>query len=291
MQHVDNHETSRILSNDSVLFSTLKSCPVPAQISLFCNAVRAGQVELVQSIRNAFVHSLLWELSNFMHGKLDPKGAKFVQLFPTLSTLLASKEMEALSKEAPSTLQVGTADNVIVNSISALFAGLYCVVNFKDLRLPWWRPSNRNHAVRRALSSIVNQIARKWDHALQPTVVKNEKKKLEDAVTKYMGPTAGLPLASWRHWQVGLLRVVTPHEADDSLSRGMAVRLMEHDGRRLHLTKYPTILPPKQVMDSLQYRTAQESVEQRQRQSIELSTAIQAARAKATAKTEMDEEL
>jgi hypothetical protein len=180
---------------------------------------------------------------------------------------------------------------VIVNSISALFAGLFCVVNSKDLRLPWWRPSNRNHAVPRALSNIVNQIANKWEGALQPTAVKHEKKKLEDAVAKYIVSTSGLPFARWRHWQVGLLRVVTPHEADDLLSRGMAVRLMEHDGRRLHLTKYPTILPPKQVMDSLQYQTAQETAEQRQRQSIELSTAIQAARAKATAKTEMDEEL
>jgi hypothetical protein len=177
---------------------------------------------------------------------------------------------------------------VIVNSISALVAGLYWVANSKDLR-PWWCPWSRKHAVSSALSNLVNQISTRWSNSLQDIAVSNEKDELEAAVTMYIRQTYCLAMPRWfRHWQKGLLHVVTPHEADGSPSRGVAVRLMEHNGRKPHLTKDPSILPPKQVLNNSQYRTLQETAEQQQRQSIELCTTIQKARAKATVKTEMD---
>jgi hypothetical protein len=268
IQQMESHETSCIVDGGSMLFSTLQSCPADTQISLYCRAVRSGQLDIAQNLRHVFVLSLLSDLHNFMEGKLHLKGAQCGQPFPTLSTLLASKEMEELTKEAP----VGTTDSAIVSSISALFAGLCCVANSKDLR-PWWSPWSREHAVCRTLSKLVNQIATKWDHALQDIAVKKKKDELEAAVTVYIRQSLAMPRVSGQ-WQKGLLHVVTPCEVGESSSPDVAVRLMER-------------LPRKEVMNISHYQTLQKTAEQRQRQTIELSMTIQVARAKATVKTEM----
>jgi hypothetical protein len=161
------HDSIRLLNSTAVLCAILQSCPLSTQISLYCAAVKSGKLDIIECIRNTFVRSFFQDLTIFWQGRLHAGGAQFSESFPTLSSLLASNELRSMVANAHqphSGVDSGISD-VIVNSLSALVAGLSGVAQSKVLR-PLWVPWSRRYAIRSALLVILNRIRSSWKHAL-----------------------------------------------------------------------------------------------------------------------------
>lgn len=219
----------------------LEALPMETLHLVFSKSASKEDGDKIQLCLNAMTQALLWDVANFVDGRLSIDPLSLDKAFPSIFSLSMSNPIQGMLDR--------TDGSSVVSPMSKLLARFQCVAESRDL-LPWYKPTSKRHALRKALRRLIKDLEESWSGIRDQDITREEFEKVNVAVHKHLNERYG-KLSSKRihgRWRKGMYYVFSFRNKEEYPSSTPCYRLCDlESGEYDREKKARAMLPKKQL--------------------------------------------